>query len=259
MGDPAEDEGSEERDREYEGNRAPTPLEVKQWLEKTGRTQSSLARELGVGPPVISLWMTGKNSKRKQQLTTHQILTLMERDNNLPAGCTVPSSADNCPVPLPGAHMPSRAPPRVPPRAPIPRPPPTGGGMAGYPGGAPAQNGYSFVGGGQGPLIVDAVLVTDAEGSAAPIVPTPYPQSFADAPPGPDGTVGTGPLSAGGAAPGVVNAELMSELERGDCMPGSMAPPETDETDGLVAASDAPALEEQLLSDQHLLMAMAHQ
>jgi predicted XRE-type DNA-binding protein len=111
MGD---DDGSIERNREYDGNRAPTPLEVKQWLDKTGRTQSSFAQELGIGPPAISLWMTGKNSKRKQQATTLAILGHMKRDNNLPAGCTVPASADNVPL----GHHSSAGPPRVAERAP---------------------------------------------------------------------------------------------------------------------------------------------
>ncbi|KAJ1618430.1 hypothetical protein T492DRAFT_892088, partial [Pavlovales sp. CCMP2436] len=57
----------------------PMQLEVKQWLKETGRTQSSLAHELGINPPVISLWMSGKNGERKQELTTQKIRTLMER------------------------------------------------------------------------------------------------------------------------------------------------------------------------------------
>jgi hypothetical protein len=80
---------------------------VRGWLTSTGRTQSSLAGELGVGAPIVS-------QCRQLQWATLQIVALMEHDRLSPPVVSTPSSADAVPLdPSAAAGAPAGAARRV--------------------------------------------------------------------------------------------------------------------------------------------------
>lgn len=94
---------------------------VKAWLRRTGRNQNALASQIGVGPPIVSMWMTRKLSCARHLAVTASIAKLMASEGALDTALTGALSSPALAGPPPRKHARTVAAPSRP-AAPPPRP-----------------------------------------------------------------------------------------------------------------------------------------